>query len=365
MSWQRYAEAMTVALADSGELRDPDWRSIFADTPRHVFLPGISLDAAYADRSVVTQTRQVTIDNGTGPMLPTSSASAPSVVAVMLDRLALTDTDRVLEIGTGTGYNAALLSRRVGDTNVYSIDLDPTLVHTARDALSSLGLAPRLRAGNGELGWPDTAPFDAIVATCAIDHIPPAWIDQLTTGGRLVAPLVGDGCALIVATKTAHDELTGHIDPYQVAFMPLRDQLDNPLPAARGRPSAHTGIGQYGTTDTDPAILDQNDPDLLLLLQLHLPGLAIGSLDGPHGPALTLTTPLGFAQVSYAPTDGRWITIQHRQRLWDTAEHVTRLWDQLGKPTRDRYGLSALNRTDRQYIWLDDPDSPYAWPLAI
>ncbi len=125
MSWQQHAQAMTAALAASGELLDPAWRSIFAGTPRHVFLPGISLDAAYADRSVVTQTRPVTIDDGTGPMLPTSSASAPGVVAVMLDRLGLTDTDRVLEIGTGTGYNAALLSRRVGDANVYSIDLDP------------------------------------------------------------------------------------------------------------------------------------------------------------------------------------------------------------------------------------------------
>jgi protein-L-isoaspartate(D-aspartate) O-methyltransferase len=331
-----------------------------------VFVPGFTLEQAYADEALVTQRRGAPVAAGQGPQLPTSSSSQPGVMAAMLERARLALGMRVLEIGTATGYHAAVLTHRLGEASVYSIELDPQLTEIARHRLAEVGFRPRLRAGDGAAGWPEAAPFDRIIATCAVDHVPPAWIDQLADGGRIVAPLAGDGCALMVLDKTAADEVTGRFDDIRTAFMPLRPDVDNPLAGGRVFGQAMAGIGQYGTTAVDPARFDHADADLILLLHLHLPGLSIGGLENPDGKFLTLTTPHGFVQVGrVADDDGRHATIQHGARLWDTAEHVAELWERLGRPGRARYGITALNRTDRQYVWLDDPDGRYAWQLPL
>jgi protein-L-isoaspartate(D-aspartate) O-methyltransferase len=367
VDWHEKARSLAEQLTASGELRDPNWRVAFENIPRHVFVPGFSLDEAYADEALVTQRRTAPVVGGDGVELPTSSASQPGVVAAMLERLNVNSDMRVLEIGTGTGYNAALLSHRLGDGNVYSIDLDPELVAQAGAALTGVGFEPHLRAGDGCAGWPEHSPFHRIIATCAVDHIPPAWIDQLVQGGQIVAPLLGDECALMVLDKIGEGEVIGRLDPYRTSFMPLRDQIDTPLGAGRRQLGLATaGIGQYGTTDLDPAAFDHTDQDLLLLLHLHLPGLSIGSAEGPDGKHLTLSTSDATAQVALlASAEGRHVTIQHGRRLWDTAEHVARLWDLLDHPGRDRYGISAMNDTHRQYVWLDDPDGAYAWPMPL
>ncbi|BCJ64792.1 methyltransferase domain-containing protein [Polymorphospora rubra] len=368
MDWQHAAQTLAAHLADSGELSDPAWRRAFEQVPRHVFVPDAPLDQVYADQALVTQQRPAPTTTGTtGPLLPTSSSSQPGVMATMLERADIRDGMRVLEIGTATGYNAALLTHRLGGNNVYSVELDPTLHATARQRLAATGHHPHLNAGDGTAGWSDQAPYDRIIATCAVNHIPPAWIDQLHTGGRIVAPLAGAGCALMILDKTADDEVTGRLDHQHVAFMPLRTDVGNPLADRRSLGPATNGIGQYGTTSLDPAVYDHADHDLNLLLQLHLPGLSIGAMDNPRGTFLTLSTPIAYAQVARTATatDGRHTTIQYDGRPWDTAEHVAELWQRLGHPDRGRYGISALNRTDRQYIWLDHPDSPYAWPMPV
>ncbi|HWR48700.1 MAG TPA: hypothetical protein VN327_13970, partial [Pseudonocardiaceae bacterium] len=113
--WQPLATAMTETLVGTGELTDPAWRRVFLDTPRHVFVPDHSLADAYSQDVLVTQWRPA---DERGNQRPTSSASAPGVVAVMLERLDVQDHHRVLEIGTGTGYNAALLCHRLSAANV-------------------------------------------------------------------------------------------------------------------------------------------------------------------------------------------------------------------------------------------------------
>lgn len=358
--WGRRVGALTEHLVDAGALVDPAWRKVFVSVPRHVFVPDHDFEEAYADKALVTQTRAATTPDGGSLQLPTSSASQPSLVAVMLERLEVRDGMRVLEIGAGTGYNAALLASRLGDENVFSLDIDSDLIATARHSLEVAGRCPRLVAADGHEGLEDASPYDRIIATCAIGHVPPAWIRQLAPGGRIVAPLQMDGWTLAVLDKTADDEVTGRIDATHAAFMPLRSRVDSPL-AAGQRLAGATGVGHYGVTGLDPGVVAEADADLRLFVSFHIPGLAIGGIDDQE---VTLTAPRGHARASLEPNpDGQWRVIQSGHRLWDTAEHAVRSWRQLGKPDRTRYGISALDDPDRQYVWLDDPDSAYCWPL--
>ncbi len=229
------------------DVLDADRTVLNADDPRWA-------DLGYPDEALLTQTTPVGEDRGAAE-LPTSSSSKPAVMAVMLDRLEARAGHRVLEIGTGTGYNTALLCHRLGPDNVYSLDIDPGLVATAADRLAGLGHHPHLNAGDGAAGWDEHAPFDRILATCAVTQIPPAWICQLADGGRIVVPLdAGTAGPLLVLGKTAPDEVTGRIDAYPAGFMPLREHADNPLGPGQSTGFAATGMPHYGTTTLDLAL---------------------------------------------------------------------------------------------------------------
>ena len=151
----------------------------------------------------------------------------------MAQMLTLLDVDsgmRVLEIGTGTGFNAALLCHRLGDANVTSIDIDTMLVETARARLAGLGHRPFLATGDGALGVPVRAPYSRIIATAAVATIPPAWISQLVHGGRIVADVRGElASALLVADKTTPSSVRGRFHDTPGHFMWLRSRADHPL----------------------------------------------------------------------------------------------------------------------------------------
>lgn len=373
-SWQPLAAGLADHLAASGVLSDVGWYRAFATIPRHLFVPRFIdgqteisradgdewLQAVYADEALLTAQRPTPTDAGA---LPTSSSSQPTIMAIMLDRIAARPGMRVLEIGTGTGYNTALLCHRLGQDAVTSIDIDPDLIRTSADRLAQLDYHPILTTGDGYAGYRPGAPYDAIIATCAINHIPPAWVQHLALGGRIVAPLVGDAGALAVLDKTAHNEVTGRIDTALAHFMPLRPDADNPL--APGESLAHTadGMAHHGTTALDPAILANPDSDLVCWLQLHLRALR---LTQPDNTGLTLHTATSYACVGPQSDGGRWPVEQRGpHRIFDTVEAAIATWNLLDHPTRSRLGLSALDNRDRQYIWLDQPDSPYSWPLPL
>jgi protein-L-isoaspartate(D-aspartate) O-methyltransferase len=318
------------------------------------------LRAVYTDQALLTSRRSVTGYDGP---LPTSSSSQPTIMAVMLDRLAVRPGMRVLEVGTGTGYNAALLCARLGDQRVTTIDIDPALTADASRHLVEVGYRPIVAATDGAAGLPIRAPYDRILATCAITAIPPEWIRQLAPGGRIVAPLTGDAGALAVLDKTAPDEVTGHIDATPARFMPLRARIDNPLGPGESAGDTTTGMAHCGTTAMDPATLADPGPDLTFWLQLHLPGLRL-TLPDPAG--LTLHTADAHAHIGPEPNRGRWPTEQRgTRRIWDTIEHATATWHRLNQPERSRLGITALDDLDRQYIWLDTPDGPYSWPFPL
>ncbi|MGH2620810.1 MAG: hypothetical protein ACRDHG_09625 [Anaerolineales bacterium] len=130
-------------------------------------------------------------------------------------------------------------------------------------ALNSLGHHPTLVAADGYNGLAGGAPYDRILATCAITHVPPEWIRQLTDGGRIVAPIAGNSAKpLLVLNKTASDEVTGHFDNNNVGFMPLRHNLHSPLGPADTASSTASGMAHYGTTTIDPRRIHEASPGL-------------------------------------------------------------------------------------------------------
>jgi methyltransferase of ATP-grasp peptide maturase system len=379
IDWQRRARRMADALASDRALTDPAWRAAFEAIPRHLFVPrfyrpdGTLVDSAdpavgdewlaavYADDSLVTKLAPVP---GSDLSLSVSSATMPSLMARMLHLLDVPPVSKVLEIGTGTGYNAALLCHRLGDRQVVSVDIDPELVAAAGARLAGLGYHPHLVAADGSAGVADRAPYDRIIATCAVPAVPSAWIRQLEIGGLIVTDVRGEiSSSLAVLRKTAADTVSGTFLAVPGHFMWLRARADNPL---------RDGDGGMLVIDLDntttrattlgPAQLD--DPDLRFALQAHLPD-AEGLFRLPsQPPAAQLRTSDGsWAEVSGDGTGAR-VTEGGPRRIWSIAERATAWWTDNGHPTRARFGITATAGGSAQ-LWLDRPDSGRSWTLPL
>jgi protein-L-isoaspartate(D-aspartate) O-methyltransferase len=182
--------------------------------PRHLFTPGVPLEKAYADRSIVTKR------NERGNSI--SSVSAPCIQAMMLGQLQVAPGQRVLEIGSG-GYNAALLRELVGpDGSVTTIDIDQEVVDRARACLAAAGYCDvRVLCADGEFGAAEYGPFDRIVVTAGARDIPPAWVEQLAEGGRLVVPLRTKGLNRSWALER-HGGYLAARDPMTCGFVPMQ-----------------------------------------------------------------------------------------------------------------------------------------------
>ena len=195
-------------VADQIEARgvtDPRVLAAMAALPRHRFVPHDLAARAYEDHPL--------------PIGRGQTISQPYVVAFMAQALQLQGTEKVLEVGSGSGYMAAVLGRLAGA--VYGLELEPDLLRGAQAALAALDLPNvRLRQGDGALGWPEEAPFDVILLSCATDHIPPALWEQLTPRGRLLLPL-DSGLGHQLLTLAGKDG-TGPQSLLPVVFVPLR-----------------------------------------------------------------------------------------------------------------------------------------------
>ncbi|QIQ04784.1 methyltransferase domain-containing protein [Streptomyces liangshanensis] len=318
--------ALVREIALSGALDDPAWHRAFAQVPRHLFVPyyfvgrpgGYDrlwygdpdprrrerwLRGAYADSAIATRVRD-------GELI--SSSSQPSLMARMLHELGVGDGDRVLEIGAGSGYNAALLSHRLGEDHVTTIDLDPEITESARTHLATAGYRPAVVTGDGVRGCPERAPFDRIIATCALPSVPVGWLAQCAPGARILAPLA-TGLIVLNAGEARDagepgragrpDFAEGRFLPTPAFFVPLRG-------TPQGVPMAARPLGGL------PKAVKDHDLFRFLL------ALTEGSLD-PH--------------------------------------EALSLWELEGRPGRERYGVTVSG--GRQWAWLDDPAGPYVWPL--
>jgi protein-L-isoaspartate(D-aspartate) O-methyltransferase len=176
-----------------------------AQVPRHLFVPESVRPKAYVDEAL--------------PVGPGRAIYQPYVVALMTSLLNLDKDDRVLEVGTGSGYHAAVLSRIAKE--VYSIEIDSTVAAQARQRLAALGYYNiNVRHGDGYQGWPDKAPFDAILLSAAPPKLPKPLLDQLRVGGRMVLPLGGSFFQdLLVITKTADGLEKRTVIPVRLAPM--------------------------------------------------------------------------------------------------------------------------------------------------
>ncbi|MBC9718060.1 methyltransferase domain-containing protein [Streptomyces sp. TRM66268-LWL] len=293
---------------------EPRWRAAFTEVPRHLFVPyyyasvagGYErlwgedpnparrarwLNGVYADTPLATRVRD-------GDLV--SSSSQPSLMAKMLAELDVHDGQSVLEIGAGTGYNAALLAHRLGDELVTTVDLEPEITEAARRHLERAGYRPAVVTGDGARGCAARAPYDRIIATCTMSTIPQAWLDQCRPGARILAPLATGLIALSVRDAT-HAE--GRFLSTPAYFVPLRGDTGQ---AERPR-----------YTSSLPRRIVQDE---LFRFLLALTG---GALD---------------------------------------PEEAFALWRREGRPARERFGVTVSSGA--VWAWLDDPSGPYVWGLG-
>jgi len=215
----RHAEQLRARLVEDlrerGLLSDPRVEQALFAVPRHVFVPSASVDEAYSDQTVHTK------HDASGAI---SGASAPNIVAMMLEQLAVEPGHNVLEIGAGTGYNAALLGHLVGPTGrVTTIDVDDDIVTSAREHLAAARAENvEVVVGDGALGHPAHAPYDRLIATVGTAELPKAWLEQTSPHGRLVVPVrIRGGVTRSIAFARTGDTWTS-VDSQLCGFMPLR-----------------------------------------------------------------------------------------------------------------------------------------------
>ncbi|HVO24554.1 MAG TPA: protein-L-isoaspartate(D-aspartate) O-methyltransferase [Candidatus Margulisiibacteriota bacterium] len=192
-------------------IHDPHVLAAMGKVPRHEFVSERYQAHAYDDYPL--------------PIGAQQTISQPYVVAYMTEQLQLTGDERVLEVGTGSGYQAAVLAEICRE--VYTIEIIDALAARARATLERLGYRTvHVRAGDGYQGWPEVAPFDAIIVTAAPDHVPQPLIDQLKVGGRMIVPVGEVNQSLVRLTKTADGVREERLLP--VRFVPMTGAAQTP-----------------------------------------------------------------------------------------------------------------------------------------
>jgi protein-L-isoaspartate(D-aspartate) O-methyltransferase len=272
-------------LCAKGAIRSEPIQAAFLAVPRERFIPDVlaerGLEAVYSDEAFVTKR------DARG--MPRSSSSQPGLMAEMLELLDLRAGQRVLEVGAGTGYNAALMAHIVGITGeVTTVDIDPEIVERARRALREAGYRVSVRAGDGRAGFPRAAPFDRMIVTACADEIPRAWLDQLGAGGRLELPLRldPDGAAIqLIPVFERYGDRLRSVGLTWGGFMPIHggDGGWRPLPASLG--ATHSAKGKHTSlmsiSGAGLAHLSDSAARALLAATLASPGppLAQGTID--------------------------------------------------------------------------------------
>ncbi len=383
----RQMRTLAATLVRQKAIGSGAWRAVFKRVPRHPFLPAFYLadssddrivwrwvqadaapewlDLVYRNETYVIRLDPTTMEAVEGGWRgrPTSSCPRPSLIARMLKALEVRDGQRVLEIGTGSGYQAALLSERLGSQHVTTIDLDPALASTARQRLGGCGYTPTVVTADGAEGYAPNAPYDRIIATCAVTWFPSAWLTQTRPGGRIVANLRGEfGGALVRLAVAENGTANGRFLPHWGGFMALRHDPDRYPPSTP--PERDTVAAVERQTEIYPALLD--DLAFGFIAQLHLLGVRWSRSwpDETGDWALRLWAADGsWASLPHMLSPARrWTVLEHGPRmLWALVEHAWQWWQAAGRPRWDRFGISIT--PDGQRVWYGGPGSGQDWPL--
>lgn len=345
VEWAPHARALAERVTDPVSR----WRSPIAAIPRHRFVPtwwetgpdgwtrrdGATspnewLRAAYADRSLVTRVGPAHADHTDRDApegKPTSSATLPSLLVKMFRLARLAPGLRILDVGTGSGYGTALLSRRFGDQAVASIDVDPYLVSAAVDRLADLGLHPDVRVCDA-LG-PLPGAYDRIVATVGMPTIPASWVEALRPGGRLVATIAAG--LIVTATKQDDGTLRGRVEWERAAFMAARSGAD--YPPGPGWDTAAAAIGEDITVDRFPVLDVQEAWDIRSMLEIVSPGIEHRYAVGAGGVRVALMThPDGsWARATGVGSQPPEVHQGGGRRLWDALAAVRSYWVEHGE----------------------------------
>lgn len=339
--WERRAAALAAASTHPTSR----WAAPISAVPRHLFVPrwwersdgewevrdGAAdpdhwLETAYSQTSMVTSIagqhadRAEPGDRRSGR--PTSSATLPRLVVRMFQHAYISPGDQLLDVGTGSGYGAALAALRLGAERVTSVDVDPYLVEAARERLAQAGLHPTVEVvdATGEL----PGEYDRIVATVAMPHVPASWLAALRTGGRLVTTIAGTSL-IVTATKHEDGAARGVVEYDRAGFMHARRAAgDYPagaselLDAAREREDGGATLGAYPLLDVEQAW------DLDSALGLTVPGVVHDFVEDDDGHcSLVMAHPDGSWARAEAVELGKPVVLQGGPRqLFDVLEDI-------------------------------------------
>ncbi|MDI3390076.1 methyltransferase domain-containing protein [Streptomyces sp. B-S-A8] len=327
--------------------------------------PELWWDVVHSDVPITTQWDDGTYEGSAPGRIASSSSSMPTMVFSMLGALDTQPGNRVLEIGTGNGWNTALLCHRLGDEQVFSVEIDPGFVTEAQERLRRAGYSPRIRTGDGTEGYPEQGVFDRVIATCSARYIPSQWIAQCRPNGVIVAPWgpVYGGEAVVRLTIDERGIGSGRFIRSS-AFMSMRDQRKI-LPATNKYVDMADwpAFGRHSATAVSPDAVGDwihmfaigvQVPDLFCRVQ-QLGGRSYRLWLFDRG----ITT---WATADYQEGKSSYGVVQQGPRsLWDELEVSWLWWEKQGRPGFERFGLTTRGGskyTPNQQVWLDSPDSP-------
>lgn len=372
-------------LIDSRDMTS-GWRPAWAAVDRARFLPDLIWPFDHvtgAPRSAVSRTTDPTTwshyadgncalvtqwDDGahTGKdpgTLPTSSSSQPSLVMAMLRDLEVEPGMRVLEIGTGTGWNAGLLTHRLGAGNVVTVDVDENVADAARTRLYEAGLRPTVVARDGLDGDPPGAPYDRLVATCGLRTIPAAWIEQVRPGGTILAPwgtAFSNRDALVRLIVDDDGKSASGDFLREVEFMKARGQRDRWPRHAEYVPDPWPAAVRESRTDLRPDDLTAGAFVLGLVVPKATHTLTRGADGGTTAWVYGLAEgDRSWAAVSWGPggEPGR-VCQDGGRELWTEIENAVDWWTGEERPPADCFGLTVDAADGAHHPWLDGPHHP-------
>lgn len=288
-------------------------------------------------------------------VFPTSSSSAQWLMDKMLDLLEVQAGMNVLEIGTGTGYNAALLAELAGPEHVVTIEVDPTIADHARHTLTKAGYPVTVITADGALGHPGRAPYDRLIATAATSSVPYPWVEQTRPAGRIVVPLLGTFQYGALACLTVHGDGTADGRFHgEASFMPLRDRRPQPVPWILTE--EHARMSNTTLYPHEPF----NEFDAAIAIGAVLPGCTTGRTQRGKTESLRLfhADTQSWAALAPATHDSGHYTIQQYgpRNLWGELETAYRWWIDAKRPDHTRIGITVT--PEGQTFWLDTPAHP-------